>query len=189
MSRHIVCLTFDFDAMSGFISRGMKTPTPISRGEFGVVGVARVLELLARRGIDATWFIPGVVIETYPEVCARIAEAGHEIGHHGWTHVPLADLSRDHEHAGLVRGNPHRTTETSARPRVGAHTLELSAPFHSRGACAVPVNLPLRPILLGDSKSAPNLPYLAVGRRIRNREVDFEQHRTHHRAGLCLSAG
>ena len=35
MSRHIVCLSFDFDAMSGFIARGMTTPTLISRGNSG----------------------------------------------------------------------------------------------------------------------------------------------------------
>ena len=37
MARHLVCLTFDFDAMSGFISRGMVSPSPISRGEFGAM--------------------------------------------------------------------------------------------------------------------------------------------------------
>ena len=40
MPRHIVCLTFDFDTQSGFIARGMTTPTPLSRGEFGAIGVA-----------------------------------------------------------------------------------------------------------------------------------------------------
>jgi hypothetical protein len=35
MSRHIACLSFDLDAMSGWVARGMTTPTPISRGEFG----------------------------------------------------------------------------------------------------------------------------------------------------------
>ncbi len=42
MSRHLVCLTFDFDALSGWIARGLTTPTPISRGEFGVVGTRRI---------------------------------------------------------------------------------------------------------------------------------------------------
>ena len=59
MSRHLVCLTFDFDAMSGFISRGMTTPTPISRGEFGVVASGRLLALMKRYEIPTTWFIPG----------------------------------------------------------------------------------------------------------------------------------
>jgi len=40
MPRHIVCLTFDFDTQSGFIARGMTTPTPLSRGEFGAVASA-----------------------------------------------------------------------------------------------------------------------------------------------------
>jgi len=105
MARHIVCLTFDFDVMSGWVARGMTTPTPISRGEFGIVGAGRILALLERYGIRASWFVPGVIIETYPEVCARVVEAGHEIGHHGWSHVPPAALTREQEEAGLIRGN------------------------------------------------------------------------------------
>jgi peptidoglycan-N-acetylglucosamine deacetylase len=105
MARHIVCLTFDFDAMSGFIARGMTTPTPISRGEFGVVASERILALLRRYEIPTTWFIPGHTIETYPSACAKVVEAGHEIGHHGWTHVPPANLSREAEEGGLVRAN------------------------------------------------------------------------------------
>ena len=103
--RHLVCLTFDFDAMSGFVARAMTTPTPISRGEFGVIGVGRILRLLRQHEIAGSWFIPGTVIETYPDVCAEIVAQGHEIGHHGWTHVPPANLSREEEAEGLIRGN------------------------------------------------------------------------------------
>jgi peptidoglycan/xylan/chitin deacetylase (PgdA/CDA1 family) len=102
---HIVCISFDFDAISGWIARGMTTPTPVSRGEFGVIGAGRILALLKKHGIPATWFIPGHTLETYPETCRRVLEAGHEIGHHGWTHVPPAGLSRDEEEAELVRAN------------------------------------------------------------------------------------
>jgi peptidoglycan/xylan/chitin deacetylase (PgdA/CDA1 family) len=105
MARHIVCITFDFDAMSGWVARGMTTPTPISRGEFGVIAVPRILALLKERGIPATWFIPGHTLETYPEACRGVFEAGHEIGHHGWTHRPPASLSRDEEKAELARAN------------------------------------------------------------------------------------
>jgi peptidoglycan/xylan/chitin deacetylase (PgdA/CDA1 family) len=76
MPRHIACLTFDFDAMSGMIANGLTSPTPISRGEFGAVGVARILALLAKHRIRATFFIPGVVIGTYPEACKDIVAAG-----------------------------------------------------------------------------------------------------------------
>jgi peptidoglycan/xylan/chitin deacetylase (PgdA/CDA1 family) len=105
MSRSIVCLSFDFDALSGWIARGMTTPTPLSRGEFGAVGAARLLELLEKYQIASTWFIPGVTIGTYPGICERIVAAGHEIGHHGWTHVPPANLSAEQEEAGLTRAN------------------------------------------------------------------------------------
>lgn len=104
MPRHIACLTFDFDAMSGMIANGLTSPTPISRGEFGVTGVRRILALLAKYRIKATFFIPGVVIGTYPDVCARIVAEGHEVGHHGWTHQPPARMTPDQEEAGLVRG-------------------------------------------------------------------------------------
>ena len=105
MAKHIVCMSFDFDAISGWIARGMTTPTPVSRGEFGVIGAARILALLEKRGIPATWFIPGHTLETYAEACRRVLDAGHEIGHHGWTHRPPASLSRDEEEAELVRAN------------------------------------------------------------------------------------
>ena len=59
MDQHLVCITFDFDAMSGFISRGMTSPTPISRGEFGPVAVPRILALLRKYKVPTTWFIPG----------------------------------------------------------------------------------------------------------------------------------
>ena len=105
MAKHLVCIGFDFDAVSGFISRGLTTPTPMSRGEFGPVAVPRILDLLRRYSVRATWFIPGHTLETYPRECSRIFEAGHEIGHHGWSHVPPSDLSREQEEEGLVRGN------------------------------------------------------------------------------------
>ena len=106
MNRALVCLTFDFDAISGWIARGMTSPGPISRGEFGPhVGVPRLLELLGRHGIRSSWFIPGHTLETYPEQCRRVADAGHEIGHHGWTHRPPATLTREEEEEELVRAN------------------------------------------------------------------------------------
>lgn len=133
MARHIVCLTFDFDSFSGFISRKQVTPTPISRGEFGVVGTGRILELLARRGLKATWFTPGFTIETYPEAAGRIVEAGHEIGHHGWTHVPPARFGLEDERADLERGIETIRRLTGGKPRgyrspswdLSANTLDL----------------------------------------------------------------
>ncbi|HXM54723.1 MAG TPA: polysaccharide deacetylase [Candidatus Dormibacteraeota bacterium] len=105
MADHLVCLTFDFDAVSPWINRGETTPTALSRGEFGVVGARRLLTLLERSGIRATWFIPGHTIDTYFEVCAAVHRAGHEIGHHGYLHEPPATLAgRSEEATVLDRG-------------------------------------------------------------------------------------
>jgi peptidoglycan/xylan/chitin deacetylase (PgdA/CDA1 family) len=92
-----VCLTFDFDGPSLWIQRGMTTPTPVSRGEFGAVAVPRILRLLRRREIPATFFIPGHTIETYPDVCRMIVDAGGEVGLHGYAHEfnPRVDAERE----------------------------------------------------------------------------------------------
>ena len=105
MPRHIVCLTFDFDTQSGFIARGMTTPTPLSRGEFGLTGARRVLALLKAFGLRATWFIPGFTIESHPRVCEAVVAERHEVAHHSWAHVPAAQQSRAEEESDLVRAN------------------------------------------------------------------------------------
>ena len=106
MSKHIVCLTFDFDAMSGFIARGQTTASWISRGEFGPrVGAPRLLALFRKQHIESSWYVPGHTIETYPDAVKAVVDAGHEIAHHGWTHRPPASLTREEEEAELVRGN------------------------------------------------------------------------------------
>jgi peptidoglycan-N-acetylglucosamine deacetylase len=84
--RYLVCITFDFDAMSGFIARGLVSPTPISRGEFGVVAVPRILKLLDQYRVPSSFFIPGHTLETYPEASRMVADAGCEIGHHALRH-------------------------------------------------------------------------------------------------------
>ena len=133
MARHIACLTFDVDAWSGFIAKGLTTPTPVSRGEFGVVGVHRILSLLEKYEIKCTWFIPGMVIDAYPELCQRIVAGGHEVGHHGWTHVPPASLSYEREAEEMGRAN-ELIKSVSGRPAAGyrspawdlsEHTVEL----------------------------------------------------------------
>jgi peptidoglycan/xylan/chitin deacetylase (PgdA/CDA1 family) len=92
-----VCLSFDFDGPSLWMQRGMTNPTPISRGEFGAVAVPRILRLLARRGITATFFVPGHTLETYPDACRMIVDAGAEVALHGYAHEfnPTVTLERE----------------------------------------------------------------------------------------------
>jgi len=83
-----VCLTFDFDAISGWMgSFGFNTPGAVSQGEFGGrVGIYRVLDLLDRYKVRASFYIPGHTADTFPEAVREIATRGHEIGHHSYLH-------------------------------------------------------------------------------------------------------
>jgi len=117
MPRHIVCLTYDFDTESGFIARGLMTPTSLSRGEFGLTAARRLVDLLEQRGLPSTWFIPGFTIESHPRECEMVVVAGHEVGHHSWAHVPPANQTRAEEAADMARANEsiRRLTGRTAR--------------------------------------------------------------------------
>ena len=52
-----------------------------------------------------------------PRCRLRIAVAGHEIGHHGWTHMTPVTMSRDEEEAGLQRGTDAIVKLCGLKPR------------------------------------------------------------------------
>ncbi len=84
----------DVDAVAGQIGSyvGGDSPSDISRGIFaGEVGSPRLLKLFDKLGVRTSWFIPGHSIETFPKEMKAVADAGHEIGLHGYTHEnPIA---------------------------------------------------------------------------------------------------
>jgi len=118
MPDHLVCITLDFDTVSLWLAMGQTSPTPISRGEFGVVAAKRLLDLFERRGIATTWFVPGITIDSFESVCREIAERGHEIGHHGYDHVSPANLDPERELDQLRRGN-EAIARIAGRPARG----------------------------------------------------------------------
>ena len=70
-----VALTFDFDACCVWIgSLGAKSPSMISRGEFGPIALRRILDLLDRFGIKSTFFVPGGPRDTAPGIRIRLRE-------------------------------------------------------------------------------------------------------------------
>ena len=94
----------DVDAVAGWLGSygGEDSPCDISRGLFsGEVGVPRLVELFRRFGIRTTWFIPGHSVETFPDQCRRVADAGHEIGVHGYSHENPIAMTREQETAVL----------------------------------------------------------------------------------------
>jgi peptidoglycan/xylan/chitin deacetylase (PgdA/CDA1 family) len=131
--RLTVALTFDHDAISDSVRRG-DSPVKFSHAEFGPrVGVGRILDLLAREGLTATWFVPGHSLVTFAENTKAIVEAGHEVATHGWYHEDFAELSTDEQRDILARSADATAEATSERPRgfrapywaLGPRTLEL----------------------------------------------------------------
>lgn len=88
-----LALTVDFDAQSAWLAKGMNTHAVLARGEYGAeVGVPRVLQAFERFGMTSTWGIPGHSMMTWPDLCRRVRDAGHEICSHGVYHEHLTDL-------------------------------------------------------------------------------------------------
>ncbi|MFC4625214.1 polysaccharide deacetylase [Daeguia caeni] len=94
-----VCLTFDFDAVSLWLSSFRTTSvTPVSRGEYGAtVGLPRLLKLLDGKAVKATFFVPSHTAISYPAETRAIRDAGHEIALHGYVHETPLGLDRDEE--------------------------------------------------------------------------------------------
>lgn len=79
----------------------------------GTHGTRRILKLFEKYNIRASWFIPGHSLEyssvvrhlsrltvscrTFPEECAMVRDAGHEIGLHGYSHENPVDMSIDQQ--------------------------------------------------------------------------------------------
>jgi peptidoglycan/xylan/chitin deacetylase (PgdA/CDA1 family) len=93
--------TFDFDAEEVWIGEdpaNADRPGVLSQGTYGAkVAVPQILALLERRGITATFFVPGRVGERHPDRVREILAAGHEVGLHGHTHRSPANLPREEE--------------------------------------------------------------------------------------------
>ena len=94
----------DVDAVAGWLGSygGEDSPCDISRGLFaGEVGVPRMVRLFDKLGIRTSWFIPGHSIETFPDECRMVADAGHEIGVHGYSHENPIAMTPEQEEAVL----------------------------------------------------------------------------------------
>lgn len=63
----------------------------------GTIGVRRLLSLFEKYNIKTTWFIPGHSLETFPEECALVRDAGHEIGLHGYSHENPTAMSQQQQ--------------------------------------------------------------------------------------------
>lgn len=110
-ARCAVALSFDADHETFEMGSGGQAMGRLAWGEFGRrVGVPRILALLERHAVPASFFVPAVSALIDPDEPRRIASAGHEIGVHGWIHENNSLLDYDTE-----RGLMLRARDTLAR--------------------------------------------------------------------------
>lgn len=114
-------VTVDMDSESGILfsnpeaADSLDVLAQMAYGER--TGVPRLLRIFEKRGIHATFYIPGFVADRWPNAVREVVDAGHEIGHHGYLHEYVTQLSSDEaEERILLRGIDALERLTKKRP-------------------------------------------------------------------------
>lgn len=137
--RAAAVLTFDVDGESSVLFDAPDAAdrlSVMSHQAYGpLVGVPRILEILERHEVHATFFVPGFTADRYPGIVPAIAAGGHEIAHHGYLHESVTSLTPEQEERVLLRGIESLERAGAPRPvgwrgpmwEVGHHTPALLA--------------------------------------------------------------
>jgi len=97
-ARCAVALSFDSDHETNELRDGGQSIGRLSQGQYGArQGVPRILEILGRAGVKASFFVPAVTALLYPDEQRRVIAQGHEIGIHGWIHERNSELPAEAE--------------------------------------------------------------------------------------------
>lgn len=117
-ARVAVALTFDTDNEAPLLRDGNTSATALSAAEYGAAsGIPRILEMLDRHKIPASFFVTGVDAMLHPEMIAGIQKSGrHEIGVHGWIHEFTPRLSAEEEERLLDQAIDYLTKVSGKRP-------------------------------------------------------------------------
>ena len=110
-ARAAVALSFDSDHETLSLRNAETSPGELSRGEYGTrVAAPRILNLLSRFDIRASFFIPAVSALLHPAEVKSYVDAGHELALHGWIHERNTELP-----AGVERDLTFRAADTLER--------------------------------------------------------------------------
>ena len=121
-ARCALALSFDSDHETNELRDGGKSIGRLSWGQYGNrVGVPRILKLLDRYGVPATFYVPAVAALLHPDEQRRVIAEGHEIGIHGWIHELNSVLPYAAERDLMLRSADTLETITGTRP-VGIRT-------------------------------------------------------------------
>jgi peptidoglycan-N-acetylglucosamine deacetylase len=134
-ARVAVALTFTVNNTAGNLARGDSAVVQLTGGEFGaIVGLPRVLDVLDRHGVPATFFIPATAAMVDPQMIPDIVKRGrHEIGAMGWSDEnPLAINNAAEEERLLMNAVDYLAKSAGSRP-VGARGPASVASLHTLG--------------------------------------------------------
>ena len=117
-----VALSFDSDHETIELRNGGKSFSRLSQGQYGArVGTPRILKILDRHRVRATFFMPAVSAMINPEEARAVADAGHEIGIHSWIHEFNSRLDQQTERDLTLRARDVLERLSGQRP-VGMRT-------------------------------------------------------------------
>ena len=107
-NRAAVAVTFDVDAESGVLGDVPEAATRLgvmTHQAYGPrAGLPRLLRILERQHVTATFFVPGLTADLHPDAIRAIRDAGHEIAHHGYLHERVTGANEEQEEGFLLRG-------------------------------------------------------------------------------------
>lgn len=116
-NRCAFAISFDVDHESNELRRGGRSLGRLSWGQYGNRrGMPRILEVLRRFDVPASFFVPAVIAQLYPDEQRAIVSDGHEIGMHGWIHELNSELSVESERSLMMRSADVLEKITSKRP-------------------------------------------------------------------------
>jgi len=118
-----VALSFDFDAETNALRDSDYSPGILSQGEYAArVAIPRILALLDKYRIPASFFVPAVTALLHPnEIKAIMAKGRHEIGLHGWIHERNSLLSEEEERD-LMKKSFATLQKSTGKAPVGIRT-------------------------------------------------------------------
>ena len=121
-ARVAVGISFDSDHESGELRDGGKSLGRMSMGHYGArAGIPRIMKLLEKHSVPASFFTPAVVALLYPDEQKRAVDGGHEVGIHGWIHELNSILPGEIERDLMLRSADTLEKVTGVRP-VGIRT-------------------------------------------------------------------
>ena len=132
----------------------------------------RLLDVLARHQVKATFFFIGRYVEQHPEIAREVSKAGHVVGNHTFTHPLLIFKAESEVRAELT------ACQRALNDAIGEHTNLFRPPFGGRRPAVLSIarSLGLEPAMwnvTGYDWNAPSAEHIErkVARQIRGGDV------------------